>query len=79
MLREKLEAGELALPPDEQLMDELIATRWRPTPEGKVRIEAKEDLKTRLGRSPDKADAVVMAVAADAARKKQPRAGIATA
>ena len=60
-------------------MDELVATRWRPTPEEKVRIEAKDDLKARLGRSPDKADAVVMAVAADAMRKKRPRAGIATA
>ena len=79
VLRERLEAGELALPADERLMDELIATRWRPTPEGKVRIEAKEDLKARLGRSPDKADAVVMAVAGDAARKKRPTAGIATA
>ncbi len=78
-LREKLEAGELALPPDEKLMDELIATRWRPTPEGKVRIEAKDDLKARLGRSPDRADAVVMAVAGEVARKRLPLAGIATA
>ena len=50
LLREKLEAGEVALPPDEKLMDELVATRWRPTTEGKVRIEAKDDLKARLGR-----------------------------
>ena len=78
-LREKLEAGEIALPRDEKLFDELVAIRWRPTPEGKVRIEAKDDLKARLGRSPDKADAVVMAVAADAMRKKRPRVGIATA
>ncbi len=78
-LREKLEAGEIALPPDEKLMDELLATRWRPTPEGKVRIEAKDDLKARLGRSPDKADAVVMAVAGEVARKRLPSAGIATA
>ena len=74
-----LEAGELALPPDERLMDELIATRWRPTPEGKVRIEAKDDLKARLGRNPDRADAVAMAVAGEVARKRRPRAGIYTA
>ena len=78
-LREMLEAGEIALPPDEKLMDELIATRWRPTPEGKIRIEAKDDLKARLGRSPDKADAVVMAVAGEVARKRLPTGGVATA
>jgi len=74
-----LEAGEIALPADEKLLDEIIATRWRPTPEGKVRIEAKDDLKARLGRSPDRADALVMAVAGEIARKRLPMAGIATA
>jgi len=78
-LRELLEAGEVALPPDEKLMDELLSVRWRPTPEGKVRIEAKDDLKARLGRSPDRADAIVMAIAGEVARKRLPRAGIATA
>jgi hypothetical protein len=51
----------------------------RPTMEGKVRIEAKDALKARLGRSPDKADAVVMAVAGEVARKRRRRGGIATA
>ena len=60
-LRELLEAGEIVLPPDDDLFDELLAIRWRPTPEGKIRIEAKEELKSRLGRSPDRADAVCMA------------------
>ena len=78
-LREKLEAGELALPPDEKLFDELVATKWRPTPEGKVRIEPKDDLKARLGRSPDRADALVMAVAGEIARKRRRRGGVATA
>ncbi len=78
-LRRRLEDGTLALPPDDELFDELLAIRWRPTPEGKVRIEAKDDLKARLGRSPDKADAVVMAVAGDVSRKRLRRGGIATA
>ena len=46
---------------DERLQgvfDELLALRWRPTPEGRIRIEAKEELRARLGRSPDRADAV---------------------
>ena len=59
-LRKRLEEGRVALPADEQLFDELMALRWRPTAEGKVRLEAKEELKSRLGQSPDRADAVVM-------------------
>jgi len=43
------------------VFDELLALRWRPTPEGRIRIEAKEELRARLGRSPDRADAVCMA------------------
>ncbi len=60
-LRELLEAGEVELLPNDELFDELLAIRWRPTSEGRVRIEAKEELKARLGRSPDRADAVCMA------------------
>jgi phage terminase large subunit len=60
-LRSLLEAGEIALPTDERLADELLATRWKPTSSGQVQIEAKDDLRARLGRSPDRADAVVMA------------------
>lgn len=56
-LRDRLERGEVALPPDEMLFDELLALRWRPTPDGKVQLESKEELKGRIGRSPDRADA----------------------
>ena len=38
-----------------------MAIRWRATSNGKIQIEAKEDLENRLGRSPDRADAVVLA------------------
>jgi hypothetical protein len=60
-LRESLEAGEIALPPDEELSDELLAIQWRATSEGKIQIERKDELRSRLGRSPDRADAVSMA------------------
>jgi hypothetical protein len=60
-LRQQLEDGELDLPPDELLFDELLAIQWRPTAEGKIRIEDKGELKARLGRSPDRADALAMA------------------
>ena len=52
----------VALPPDPQLAADLGAPRWKLTPRG-IQIELKEELKKpdRLGRSPDKGDAVVMA------------------
>lgn len=52
----------IALPPDPQLAADLGAPRWKLTPRG-IQIELKEDLKKsdRLGRSPDKGDAVTMA------------------
>lgn len=68
-LRLMLEAGQIALPPDAKLTDELLATQWRVTPEGKVRIEEKGELRGRLGRSPDRLDAVVMAAYRHAVRR----------
>lgn len=62
VLRQQLEAGTIDIPQDEDLFDELLAIRWRPTADGKVQLEAKLDLKSRIGRSPDKSDAVTMAV-----------------
>lgn len=60
-LRKLLEAGEIALPADEDLFRELLAVRWSPTSSGKIRIEPKDELRKRIGRSPDRADAVSMA------------------
>ncbi len=63
-LREALDPAnglDLALPPDRELRVELCAPTWERLPGGKVKLEPKADIKVRLGRSPDKADAVVMA------------------
>lgn len=54
-----LQLGRIALPPDEELHQDLRAVRWEPK-NGKVWIEEKDEIKKRLGRSPDKGDAVVM-------------------
>ncbi len=51
----------LALPQDPELMQELTAARWSVQVSG-IKIEPKDDIKKRLGRSPDKADAVALAV-----------------
>lgn len=47
------------LPPDDNLAQELIETKYEITSMGKVKVEDKEDIKKRLNRSPDKADALV--------------------
>jgi hypothetical protein len=64
-LRRRLECGTIALPPDDRLADELCAMRWRLGMDQRVEIEAKDDLRGRLGRSPDRADAVAMVFADD--------------
>jgi hypothetical protein len=54
---------DLCLPPDRELLADLCAPRWKLTVRG-IQVEAKEDLAKRIGRSPDKGDAVVYALAA---------------
>lgn len=60
-LRNLLEDGEIALPRDEELFEELLAISWSPTGQGKIQMEAKADVKKKIRRSPDRADAVAMA------------------
>lgn len=63
--REALDPGQpggspIALPRDPVLLADLCAPRYEITPHG-IKLESKEDVKKRLGRSPDRGDAVVMA------------------
>lgn len=51
----------IALPPDPELRSELAAPKWKLTSGNAIQLEEKIDIKKRLGRSPDKGDAVVMA------------------
>jgi len=48
------------LPPDDELMEELVAVTYSFTENGKLRIAKKSDMKEVLGRSPDKADSVAL-------------------
>lgn len=52
--------GSLCLPPDDELIEELTEPKWVVQSSGKVKIEPKEDIKDRLGRSPDKSDAIAL-------------------
>ncbi|MBO9380036.1 terminase [Sphingomonas histidinilytica] len=49
----------IMLPDDRELLADLVAPRYEPIPGG-IKLEAKEDLVKRIGRSPDRGDAVVM-------------------
>lgn len=53
----------IGLPPDDELLADLAGVIYKFNSRGQVQIEQKEDMKKRLGRSPDRADAVVLAVA----------------
>lgn len=50
----------IALPPDAALRADLAAARFSIEPRG-IKIEDKDDIKKRIGRSPDKGDAVIIA------------------
>jgi len=56
------ERGELSLPADDELLSELRAVRYL-VRNGKIVLEAKAEVKKRLGRSPDKSDALALALA----------------
>jgi hypothetical protein len=57
-MREDLRRGQIALPNDQELVADLVTPRWW-TRGGKIFVEAKEEIRRRLGRSPDKGDAAV--------------------
>jgi hypothetical protein len=78
-MRDALDPGKtnlVKLPPDERLAADLAAPMWKLMPRG-IQIEAKDEVRKRLGRSPDRGDAVVMAFASpltdDAADMSRPR------
>jgi len=62
-MRERLEEGMTALPPDDALIGELTAPRYDDTSTGKRKVESKKELRKpeRIGKSTDRADAVIQA------------------
>lgn len=64
--REALDPGQaggshIQLPDDRELLADLTAPRWTGKPGGVLELESKDKVVARLGRSPDRGDAVVMA------------------
>lgn len=65
-LRDQLDPDKgatLAIEPDSDLQEELVETRYKLLSGGQIQIESKDELKRRLGRSPDRADALIYACA----------------
>lgn len=61
-MRERLDPAfnpTVCLPPHDLLIGDLTAPKWRVLSGGKILVEAKADIKKRLGRSTDHGDAVV--------------------
>jgi hypothetical protein len=65
MIREALDpdqANPLALPPDDELTGDLITPQWSYKSDGKIWVQSKDEIREKLGRSPDKADSVALAI-----------------
>lgn len=62
-LRERFQAGDIAIPPDEELAAQISSIRYKFDSRGRIQIESKDEMKKRGLPSPDKADALVMAFA----------------
>jgi hypothetical protein len=76
-LRDAFEEGRLSIEiGDNDLLAELAATRYELTSSGRIKIEPKEAIRTRLGRSPDRADAVMLTMAQPRKRAKVRVSGV---
>lgn len=67
-LREMLDPAfdpTLAIPVNDVLLGELTAPKWWVTPAGRIQVESKDDVRKRLGRSTDHADAVGQSLLTD--------------
>jgi hypothetical protein len=53
--------ADLELPPDDLLIGDLTAPKWRVMSGGRIQVESKDDIRKRLGRSTDSGDAVIQA------------------
>lgn len=67
----KLNPNPVGLPEDDELLADLACMTYRFDSKGRIQVESKEDIKKRLGRSPDRGDAVVLATCVQ--NRKTPR------
>jgi len=70
LARDWLKAGG-AIPPDQQLVDELTAPETKPRLDGKLQLESKDEMKKRGLPSPNRADALCLSFAYPVATRAQ--------
>jgi hypothetical protein len=64
LLRQRLDPNAddpLQLPEDDELMNQLTNMKYTITSKGQIKLESKDEIKKRIGKSPDKADALAIA------------------
>ena len=66
-MKDWLTKRDCRLPDDDELIAELVSPQYTYTSTGKLKIEAKEAMKKRGIKSPDKADALALTMASSAA------------
>ena len=69
-LRERMENDEIELPKSDLLLADLSAQRYEFTQAGQIQLEGKDDTRKRAGHSPDRSDAVALAVGISRRRKR---------
>jgi len=60
---ERVNENPIALPPDDELVFDLSNIKYTIDSKGKIVVEPKKEFRKRMGRSPDRADSVVLAFA----------------
>lgn len=63
----------LALPPHTEMTAEMSTPKWRVGAGGRIEVESKDDIRKRLGRSTDHADAVLQTLLTDAEWNEPPK------
>jgi hypothetical protein len=72
LIREKLRSDAINLPPDNKLAADLTNIKYKFSSRGQIQLESKDDLKKRINRSPDRGDALAIALAAQIYQPKKP-------
>src|SRR5262249_47292606 len=59
-LRDRFRLGEISIKKDDDLTSELASLKYTITSRGRIRIESKDEMKRRLGHSPDRSDMLAL-------------------
>lgn len=60
-IRDLLQEGSISIPNDEDMIGQLTTRKYTVTSKGKIKLESKDEMKKRGLKSPDRADALVLA------------------